>query len=102
MVARAFAERNVYEAAMRAAGTSEELRPVLTRLASLFAASRVEADLGWFLEHRVIAQAGATRIRALVTLLSRDVAADSLGLVDAFSIPDRVLGAPIGLSTPTD
>lgn len=102
MVARAFSERKVYEAAMRAAGTSDELRPVLTRLASLFAASRIEADLGWFLEHRVIAQAGASRVRALVTRLSKEVAADSLALVDAFSISDRILGAPIGLPTPTD
>jgi len=74
------------------------LSPALTNLASLFAVSRIEADLGWFLEHRVIAQSGASRVRELVTRLSSEVAADSLGLMNAFSIPDRVLGAPIGLA----
>ena len=102
VVTRAYSDRHVFEAAMRAADRGGESRAVLTRLASLFAASRIEADLGWFLEHRVIAQAGANRVHQLVTRLSSEVAADSLGLVDAFSIPDRVLAAPIGLPMEVD
>lgn len=101
-VARAYTERRVYAAALRAADRSGGLRPVLTDLAVLFGASRIEADLGWFLEHRVVAQAGAARVHRLVTDLSARAATRSLDLVNAFSIPDRVLGAPIALPTEVD
>lgn len=95
--ARAHTEGRVYRTALRAAGRDDRLRPVLTDLAMLFGASRIEADLGWFLEHRVIAPSGSASTQRLVARLSERLSRDSMALVDAFGIPDGVLGAPIAL-----
>ncbi len=73
----------------------EELRPVLERLADLYALSRLEADRGYFLETGYFEGVKAKAIRAQVNKLCGELRPHALGLVDAFAIPDQALAAPI-------
>jgi len=74
-------------------GTSETLRS----LAELHALERMEAHRGWYLESGYIDAPKAKAIRSLVNTLCGEVREDALFLVDAFGIPDSILGAPAGL-----
>ena len=68
----------------------------IAALASLWALARLEADRGWFLESGYFEGPKARAIRAEVNALCRDVSEHAAGLVNAFGIPDAVLGAPAG------
>jgi acyl-CoA oxidase len=96
-LSNAYAERIIVE--QFAAGietcTDESLIPVLETLRTLFALSRFEADRSWFLEAGYFSASKSTAIRALVNRLCREIRGDALALVDSFSIPDEILGAPI-------
>jgi acyl-CoA oxidase len=70
-------------------------RQVLDRLCDLYALSRIEADLGWFLEKGYIESTKAGAIHLAVQHLCRDLRKDALSLVDAFSIPEKLLAAPM-------
>ena len=71
------------------------LRPVLTDLADLHVLSGFERDAGWYLAAGVMEGGKAKAIRALNLQLCAALAPLAGGLVDAFGIPDPVLGAPI-------
>jgi acyl-CoA oxidase len=92
--ARAATELEVFEA-IQAMSAGEEVPGVLEDLAVLFALWRVEVDLGGYLIGGLLTPAGAKEVRAAVDALSARVAERSLHLVDAFTIPALVLGAPI-------
>jgi len=63
------------------------LRPVLDRLCSLYALSRVEAERGYYQEHgRISAQRSKAVIKA-VNELCAAVREDARLLVDAFGVP---------------
>jgi len=68
----------------------------IAALASLWALSRLEADRGWFLESGYFEGPKARAVRAEVNALCHEVAEHASVLVDAFGIPDAVLGAPAG------
>ena len=68
----------------------------IAALASLWGLSRLEADRGWFLESGYFEGPKARAVRAEVNALCREVAEHASVLVDAFGIPDAVLGAPAG------
>jgi len=74
-----------------------DLAAILKRLRDLFALSRIEADLGWFLETGYIEGSKARAVRRLVTQLCADLRSQAVHLVDSFGIPDELLGAPIAL-----
>lgn len=74
-----------------------DLASVLKMLSDLFALSRIEADLGWYLESGYIETSKARAVHRLVSQLCGDVRSQALHLVDAFGIPDELLGAPIAL-----
>jgi len=98
-LANAHVERVILEQFHDAIGDvpNEQLQSVLRTLRDLFALSRIEADRGWFLEHGYIEPNKSRRIRRLVSRLCHDVRQQALPLVDAFAIPDELLGAPIAL-----
>jgi acyl-CoA oxidase len=70
-------------------------KSALDSLRSLFALSRIEADAAWFLEHGVLSSGKARAVRRLVNRLCGEVRPQAVALVDAFSIPDGLLAAPI-------
>jgi acyl-CoA oxidase len=91
-VGTAYAERVVLEAMQWAVQAADPGSAVpLGRLSALFALSRIEADLGWFLEKGYIEGAKARAIRAQVNLLCGELRPDAVGLVEAFGIPAKLL-----------
>lgn len=97
-LASANAERLVLEAFQDAVAEveDEQIRNVLTLVCALYALEHLERDRGWFLEQNLIdspvAKAVRTEVNDLLTRL-RPVAVE---LVDAFGIPDEILGSEIG------
>jgi acyl-CoA oxidase len=97
--ARAHVEREVLEAFVAAIERcgDERLRAVLDRLCDLYAVANLEADRGWLQEHGRISSTRAKMLTRTVNRLCAELRPDAAELVDAFGIPDELLGAPIGL-----
>jgi acyl-CoA oxidase len=96
-LAHAEAERIVLDrfASAVEAVDDEDVRASLDRLRQLFALSRIEDDLGWFLEAGYVESTKAKAIRGAVNALCDEVRPEAEALVDAFGIPDACLAAPI-------
>lgn len=62
-------------------------------LCDLHALSVLEADRGWFMEHGKLSAAASKSLRTVVTDLCAEVRLQARPLVDAFAIPDEILGA---------
>ena len=96
-LAHAHGERLVLEAFQAAVERAPEgqIRTVLSLQCALYALARLEADRAWFLEQNLfdapVAKAVRTEVNALLARL-RPVAVE---LVDAFGIPDALLGSDI-------
>lgn len=73
-------------------------KAALTKLCQLFALSQIEKNKGWYLEHGYMEGVKTKAIRKLINQLCWDIRQDAVPLVDAFRIPDVVLGAPIAMS----
>ncbi|MEO0788529.1 MAG: acyl-CoA dehydrogenase [Bacteroidota bacterium] len=69
---------------------------VLSKLCALYAVHTIEQHRGWYLESNYIAGVKSKAIRKLVDMLCTEIRPDVGVLVDAFGIPDDLLGAPIG------
>jgi acyl-CoA oxidase len=97
-LARAHAERLLLDGMIDWTDTVDDadLQDVLPPLRSLFALSRIEADLDWFLEAGYVEGAKSKAIRNEVNELCDALRPAAEGLVDAFGIPDALLRAPIG------
>ena len=97
-LASAHAERLVLDAFQAAVERTEDaqLQNVLRLLCALYALERVERHRGWYLEQNLfdgpVSKAVRTQTNALLGRL-RPVAVE---LVDAWGIPDEVLGSEIG------
>jgi acyl-CoA oxidase len=72
-------------------------KDALRRLCDLYALSTIEADSGWFQEHGRLTGPRCKAITREVNRLCNEVRGQAGTLVDAFGIPDAVLGAPIGM-----
>ncbi|MFK7989358.1 MAG: acyl-CoA dehydrogenase [Sandaracinaceae bacterium] len=70
-------------------------RAALAALCSLYALSRLDADMAWFQENNFVAGAKARAIRREVGTLCQEVRNDAVAYVDAFAIPETALAAPI-------
>jgi len=90
-------EPGTYErrASEPAASGQGSLRDPLQSLCALFALSRIEADRGWFQESGYLSSGKSKAIRAQVNKLCAELRPDAVALVDAFGIPNELLGAPI-------
>jgi acyl-CoA oxidase len=75
------------------------VKEALIRLCDLYALHNIEADRGWFQEHGRLTGPRCKAITREVNRLCNEVRGQAGSLVDAFGIPDAVLGAPIGLRT---
>lgn len=71
-------------------------KDLLAKLCSLYAVHTIEAHRGWYMESNYIAAVKSKAIRKLVDMLCAEIRPDVGVLVDAFGIPDDLLGAPIG------
>jgi acyl-CoA oxidase len=99
-LARAHVERRMLEEFVSGTGAAEPgLRPVLGRLRELFAFSVLEREEGWLVTHGVFEDAKAEAVRALVNRTCGELRPHAVALVNAFGIPDEILGAPIAVAT---
>ena len=102
-LAHAHAERLVLEAFQAAVERTDDpqLRAVLDLQGALYALSRIEAGRGWFLEQNLfdapVAKAVRTEVNALLNRL-RPICVEA---VDAFGIPDALLGSDIARAADT-
>ena len=99
--ARAHVERVIAECFynwVEEAGLAASEGDAVHRLVDLFCLSRIEADVGWFLEQGVLEAGKAKAIRKEVTALCREVRPDAGALVEAFAIPEPSLAAPIAVT----
>jgi acyl-CoA oxidase len=95
-LAEAYGERVMLEQFIHISKTcSPSLRPVLNKLCLLYALSRCEAHLAWYITEGVLTPKLAKVVPGLVRELCRDVAPDALALTDAFDIPEHMMHAPI-------
>ena len=94
---RAHVERIVLEAFARAVDRCEapELQTILSRLCDLHALATIERDRAWFLEHGRISATQSRTITSTVNGLCGEIRDDAGKLVEAFAIPENLLGAPI-------
>ncbi len=97
-LATAHAERLVLEDFQAAVERTEDpqLQTVLRLLCTLYALERVERDRGWFLEQNLIDAPVSKAVRTEVNGLLHRLRPLAVELVDAFGIPDEVLGSEIG------
>ncbi len=75
-------------------------RAVLQRLGDLHALSTLEREAAWYLEDGYWEASKARAVRKEVEALMAEVAPAARDLVDAFSIPDACLAAPIAFFDP--
>lgn len=85
---------DAFSAGVRAC-EDEALRSWLGRLCSLYALSRLAADMAWFVEDGYVDSWKARAIRRQVELLCAELRVGAVELVDSFGIPDACLAAPI-------
>ncbi len=78
----------------------ERLADVLAQVCDLYALTDIEADKGFFQEHGRLSGPRCKQITREVNRLCNEVRGIAGELVDAFGIPDAMLGAPIGLADP--
>ncbi len=76
----------------------EDMKPILTRLYTLYGLDTIQANKGWLLENEYMEGAKAKAIRKVRTKVIQDLRPDILGLVSAFGIPDELIAAPIAFS----
>jgi len=95
--ARAHVERIVLEAFLDKLATVEPgaNRDALKLLCDLYAASCMEEDRAWFLEHGRLSNARAKAVTARLNELCRQVRPIAQDLVDAYAVPREMLRAEI-------
>jgi acyl-CoA oxidase len=102
--ARAHIDTVILEAFCKAVDACEDVqvRGALSMLCDLYALHNIEEDKGFFQEHGRLAAPRCKAITREVNRLCNEVRQQAGELVDAFGIPDPVLGAPIALKAPAD
>lgn len=99
-LATAHVERVAFEAVQaEIAQAPASLAPLLALLRDTFWATRVEADLGWFLMSGVVENPKAKAIRYLANKCCQELRPIAEDVTAAFGIPDEVLAAPIAFGT---
>ncbi len=68
-------------------------RDAVQLLCDLHALSVLEKDRAWFMEHGKLSAAASKQLRKLVSALCAEARTIARPLVDAFAIPDQILGA---------
>jgi len=74
-----------------------QIRKVLSQLCSLFALQHIESYTATrMLEHGVLQLADTRTLRTAIVELCKKLRVEAIGLVDAFNLPDCVIGSPLG------
>ena len=73
----------------------EGCQTILKKLCQVYALSQIEINKGWYLENGYMEGVKTKAIRKTLDQLCWEIRQDAVPLVDAFKIPDYLLGAPI-------
>jgi acyl-CoA oxidase len=97
LAARAYVDRLVLEAFAAAVERAPEGEPreLLSRLCDLHALHRFERERGWFQEHGRFSSTRSKAIVKAVNVACADLAPHARTLVDAFGVPEAVLGESV-------
>ncbi|KNC56449.1 peroxisomal acyl-coenzyme A oxidase 1 [Thecamonas trahens ATCC 50062] len=95
---RAHCEYSVVRNFAAAIATVEcpDLAGILTALCRLYAASRIEADLGSFLAQGYLSKGQSQWVKDIVHATLAVIRPDAVALVDAFNFPDFLLNSALG------
>ncbi|MYK67529.1 MAG: acyl-CoA oxidase [Gemmatimonadetes bacterium] len=98
-LARAHVDRIVLEAAHDALGAMQEgeAKALVARVVTLHGLATLEDQRAWYLEKGYFESSKSEAVRNEVNRYCRTLAPRAVELVDAFGIPDELVGAPIGL-----
>ena len=98
-LARAHVDRIVLESAHEALDSMQEgdARALVARVVTLYGLVTLESHRAWYLEKGYFEASKSEAIRNEVNRYCRELAPRAVELVDAFGIPDELLGAPIGV-----
>ena len=96
-VAKAYLDRVILEQFLTKIETLEDSssKNMLAKLAQLFALHKMEENKAWYLENHYFETSKSKTIRKMVNQLCWEIRPDAVSLVDAFSIPESCLAAPI-------
>lgn len=93
----AYVERIVLEKFIEQVGhtTDAGCQTILKKLCQLFALTQIDKNKGWYLENGYMEGVKTKAIRKLANQLCWDIRQEAVPLVEAFKIPDGLLGADI-------
>lgn len=96
-LAKAYIERLVYKEFVNkidsiADGSEKD---ILIKLSQLYALTIIEEDKGWYLEADYMEGSKTKSIRRVISKLLQELRPEVSGLVDAFGIPEELLGAKV-------
>ncbi len=77
--------------------TDAKAKKGLKQLAQLYALDNIYSDRAYFLESDYMDGAKTKAIRRVINKLYQDIKPNALGYVEAFGIPDELIGAPIAM-----
>lgn len=101
-VAFAYIERIVLEQFVAQIERTDDpqCRAILKKLCQVYALSQIEKNKGWYLENGYMEGVKTKAIRKSLDQLCWELRQDAVPLVNAFKIPDNLLGAPIATEIP--
>ena len=98
-LSKAYIERLAYKEFVNKIDGLEEgnEKNILIKLSQLFALTVIEEDKGWFLEADYMEGVKTKAIRRMINKICQELRYEAKGLVDAFGIPEELLGAKVVL-----
>ena len=98
-LARAHVDRIVLEAAFEALDAMHpgDAKELVAKVVALHGLATLEAHRAWYLEKGYFEPPKSEAVRRTVNRYCRELAPRAVELVDAFGIPDELIGAPIAV-----
>lgn len=94
--AEAYGERQTAVASLDVAkNCSHGLRQILNNVVMLYALTKVEANLGWYLSNRILFPEAGRSVPTAVRQLCSTLGMHSQSLINSFGIPRHLVAAPI-------
>jgi len=96
--AKSFGDRLVADRmALAVQEASEDMRPILTLLNTLYLATILEKNLSWFVINSLLQPSDIPALRAVSSDLCAQLGPQALAICESFGITDTMLSAPIAL-----
>eukprot|EP01118_Nematostelium_gracile_P002347 TRINITY_DN12585_c0_g1_i1.p1 TRINITY_DN12585_c0_g1~~TRINITY_DN12585_c0_g1_i1.p1 ORF type:complete len:141 (+),score=38.51 TRINITY_DN12585_c0_g1_i1:104-526(+) len=94
--AKAYGERVVLEQCLNTLSKCDKnLKNILEKIFFLYALHSLQSDIGYFLTKRILIPENSKKLDEKIKFLIKELAPQSIFLVQAFGIPDYGLNAPI-------